>query len=89
MTKTSNGFEIASEDLKMRGPGEFIGTRQHGFPEFKAGDIIKDINLIETAKDIAAQIIQKDPKLVSKENYNIRLLLDKKYSSLYKTIQVG
>ena len=41
----------------MRGPGEFIGTRQHGFPEFKAGDIIKDINLIETAKDI---VVHKD-----------------------------
>ncbi len=89
MTKTTNGFEIASEDLKMRGPGEFIGTRQHGFPEFKAGDIIKDIKIIELAKNIAQQIIQKDPKLISSENYNIRLLLDKKYSALYKTVQVG
>ena len=55
MTKTANGFEIASEDLKMRGPGEFIGTRQHGFPEFKAGDIVKDIKIIELAKNIAQQ----------------------------------
>ena len=89
MTKTTNGFEIASEDLKMRGPGEFIGTRQHGFPEFKAGDIIKDIKIIELAKNIAQEIIQKDAKLVLPENNNIKLLLNKKYSSLYKTIQVG
>ena len=89
MTKTTNGFEIASEDLKMRGPGEFIGIRQHGFPEFKAGDIIKDIKIIELAKNIAHQIIKKDPNLTSKENYNIRLLLDKKYSALYKTVRVG
>ena len=89
MTKTTNGFEIASEDLKMRGPGEFIGTRQHGFPEFKAGDIIKDIKIIELAKNIAQEIIQKDAKLILPENSNIKLLLNKKYSSLYKTIQVG
>ena len=89
MTKTTNGFEIASEDLKMRGPGEFVGTRQHGFPEFKAGDIIKDIKIIELAKNIAQQIIEKDPTLTLNENYKIRQLLDKKYSALYKTVQVG
>ena len=89
MTKTTNGFEIASEDLKMRGPGEFVGIRQHGFPEFKAGDIIKDIKIIELAKNIAQQIIEKDPKLTLNENYKARFLLDKKYSVLYKTVQVG
>ena len=89
MTSTCNGFKIASEDLKMRGPGEFTGTIQHGFPEFKAGDIIKDVKLIEYAKQVAIDIISKDPELLLPENVNINFLINNKYSNLYKIINVG
>ena len=89
MTSTCNGFKIASEDLKMRGPGEFIGTIQHGFPEFKAGDIIKDVKLIEYAKQVAIDIISKDPELLLPENVNINFLINNKYSNLSKIINVG
>ena len=89
MTSTCNGFKIASEDLKMRGPGEFTGTIQHGFPEFKAGDIIKDVKLIEYAKQVAIDIISKDPELLLPENVNINFLINNKYSNLSKIINVG
>jgi ATP-dependent DNA helicase RecG len=89
MTSTCDGFKIASEDLKMRGPGEFTGTIQHGFPEFKAGDIIKDVKLIEYAKQVAADIISKDPQLLAPENTNINFLLNNKYNQLSKIINVG
>lgn len=90
MTSTNDGFKIASEDLKMRGPGEFTGTLQHGFPEFKAGDIIKDVKLIEYAKQVAADIIANDPELLLPENSDIKHLINStKYLQLSKIIQVG
>ncbi|MBQ3834318.1 MAG: ATP-dependent DNA helicase RecG, partial [Elusimicrobia bacterium] len=90
MTQTNDGFKIAEEDLKMRGPGEFTGTMQHGFPEFKAGNIIKDVEIIEQTKDIAQDIIEKDPTLSAPENIKIKQLINgSKYSELSKIIQVG
>jgi ATP-dependent DNA helicase RecG len=89
MTTTTDGFKIASEDLKMRGPGEFTGTLQHGFPEFKAGDIIKDVKLIEYAKQMAVDIITNDSELTAPENTNINTLINTKYLQLSKIIQVG
>jgi len=89
ITENTDGFKIASEDLKMRGPGEFTGTKQHGFPEFKAGDIIKDVNIIELAKKTAADIIAEDPSLSMEKNKTIKYLLTDKYQSLSKIIQVG
>ena len=89
MTTTTDGFKIASEDLKMRGPGEFTGTLQHGFPEFKAGDIIKDVKLIEYAKQMAVDIITNDSELKAPENTNINTLINTKYLQLSKIIQVG
>lgn len=90
MVSINDGFKIASEDLKMRGPGEFTGTVQHGFPEFKAGDIIKDVKLIEYAKQVALNIVTNDPELSLPENTNIKLLINgTKYLRLSKIIQVG
>jgi ATP-dependent DNA helicase RecG len=63
MTKTSSGFEIAEMDLKLRGPGEFFGTRQHGLPEFKLADITQEMELLAQAKQDAAEILDGDPKL--------------------------
>jgi len=89
MTKTTDGFKIASEDLEMRGPGEFLGTKQHGFPEFKAGDIVKDIKLIELAKNTANKIIDEDPKLSLEKNLAIKYFLNNKYLNIFKVVQVG
>ncbi len=60
MCETNDGFKIAEEDLKLRGPGEFFGTRQHGLPELKIADILQDGLLLEQAR-VAAEIIMASP----------------------------
>lgn len=57
--RSSDGFEIAREDLKLRGPGDILGTRQSGVPGFILGDVIQDANILEVARDDAAQILKK------------------------------
>ncbi|MDD5022155.1 MAG: ATP-dependent DNA helicase RecG, partial [Endomicrobiaceae bacterium] len=89
MTKTTDGFKIASADLEMRGPGNFIGTNQHGFPEFKAGDIIKDIKLIELAKETASNILLEDKELILEKHKKINQFLHNRDSVISKIIQVG
>lgn len=79
MTSTTDGFKLAEEDLRLRGPGEFCGTRQSGLPDFKIADIIRDYKIMETARRDARNLISKDPALAKPEN---KLLL-KKIKSKY------
>ncbi len=62
MLETNDGFKIAEEDLRLRGPGEFFGTRQHGLPEFKIGDIIKDYDIIKLAREDAFEFVKEGHK---------------------------
>lgn len=72
MLATSDGFAIAREDLRLRGPGEFLGTRQHGLPEFRLGCIVEDAALLEEARDEARRILEADPGLRSPEHAALR-----------------
>lgn len=63
LAETTDGFRIAEADLKIRGPGDIIGTRQSGVPEFKVADIIRDAPLIERAKQGAIALLKADPTL--------------------------
>ncbi len=63
MTKTNDGFELAKEDLKLRGAGDFFGDQQHGLPPFKLQEAMNDPRLIEQAKTAADEIIAEDPEL--------------------------
>ena len=89
VTSTNDGFKIAEEDLKMRGPGEFMGTGQHGFHKFKAGDLIKDVNIIEFTKDFAVKVAKSDPYLSKDENAVLKKLLYKRFSNKMKLVNVG
>ncbi len=80
MVKTNNGFEIAETDLKVRGPGDIFSTKQSGFPDLKYADIIHDAELISLTKNIAFDLINKDPSLELPENKVIRKNLIKHYS---------
>jgi ATP-dependent DNA helicase RecG len=62
MLETNDGFRIAEEDLRLRGPGEFFGTRQHGLPEFKIGDIINDYPILKLARDDAFELVNKSQR---------------------------
>jgi len=63
LTKTNNGFIISQEDLKIRGPGEFLGTKQSGLPDLLLADLINDTETLELARKKAIQIINSDPTL--------------------------
>jgi ATP-dependent DNA helicase RecG len=65
LTKTEDGFIIAEEDLRIRGGGEFFGTRQHGAPDFKIANPIEDRELLESARQDAFQLVEQDPQLQS------------------------
>jgi ATP-dependent DNA helicase RecG len=89
MTRTNNGFEIAEEDLQMRGPGELMGTIQHGFPEFKAGNLIKDEDIISFSKDFARKLIDSDPSLNEQKNAELKKLIFKNFATKLKLINIG
>ncbi len=63
MAETTDGFEIAEADLKLRGPGDFLGTKQSGLPEFRVADIVEDQWILEQAKTAAWEVMEKDPEL--------------------------
>ncbi len=63
MTQTASGFDIAEADLKLRGPGEFFGMRQHGLPEFKLADITGEVELLKLTRQDAEAMLQKDAQL--------------------------
>ncbi len=63
MVSTKDGFEIAEEDLEIRGPGELLGIKQHGFPGMKLGNILKDLKLLEQAREDAESLLKENPTL--------------------------
>jgi ATP-dependent DNA helicase RecG len=82
MVSTSDGFRIAEEDLKLRGPGDIQGTRQSGLMDFKIANLAKDGELVSLTRSVAQRILEKDPELAKKENLRLsrqlsRLLKDK------------
>jgi len=79
MESSNNGFVIAEEDLKLRGPGDFFGIRQHGLPEFKLANLLKDIDLLKLAIDAAKETLEDDPKLENIENESLKEALNIKF----------
>ena len=75
MRDTEDGFLIAEEDLKLRGAGELLGTRQSGFPEFKAADLAFHGDLLATARDDAILLLERDQGLKGKRGSALRVLL--------------
>ena len=63
MTQTTDGFKIAEEDLRLRGPGDFFGQRQHGLPGLRVADIGCDTGLLQEAKEAAEALLARDPEL--------------------------
>ncbi|MCB0458936.1 MAG: ATP-dependent DNA helicase RecG [Flavobacteriaceae bacterium] len=71
MTSTNDGFKIAEVDLKLRGPGDVMGTQQSGVLNMKIADIVKDAALLKKAREVAFKVLSDDPNLLSPENRNI------------------
>ncbi len=84
---TYDGFELSNYDLKLRGPGEFMGTRQHGLPEFKVADLISDEKLLQHAKIDAEELIDFDPEL--EKHPNLMKEIRRRYGERIKFVEVG
>jgi len=75
LTETNNGFKISEIDLKLRGPGDVLGTRQSGDLDFKLGDIVNDVDIFNNAFDEVKKLLSTDPDLINISNNNIKLYL--------------
>jgi ATP-dependent DNA helicase RecG len=89
MCETTDGFRIAEEDLRLRGPGEFFGTRQHGMPDLAIGNIVEDYDLLRLARNEALEWMQRDPDLSAPESRGVRRALAKRFRETLRLIEVG
>lgn len=89
MEKTNDGFIIADEDLKLRGPGEFFGLRQSGFFQFKIADIVQDGSLLRQARSSAFDLIVQDQNLTNDSNKRLREWFISDYDQYLDTIKLS
>ena len=80
MVETSDGFKIAEVDLKLRGPGNIIGTQQSGVLNLRIADVVKDTAILHKARNTAIEILQEDPNLSKPDNKAIH----KTYAEIFK-----
>jgi len=89
MVRTSDGFKIAEEDFNIRGPGEFLGTRQSGLPDFRVAHIGRDINILIEARKAAFTLIDQDPELNHPEHRLLKRLLVEKWKGRLELAGIG
>ena len=89
MESTSNGFKISDEDLKLRGPGEFFGTRQHGFIRSKLANFVEDGPIIRLARSRALQLVSGDPHLEQPGHKAIRTQFIKYYQHMLEFTNIS
>lgn len=79
MEATTDGFRIAEEDLAIRGPGDFLGTRQSGLPDFRIANILRDAGILEEARKEAFAVVERDPELALPEHAGLRAELIRRW----------
>ncbi|MBP0962564.1 MAG: ATP-dependent DNA helicase RecG, partial [Oscillospiraceae bacterium] len=86
MCETNDGFKISEEDLRLRGPGDFFGSRQHGLPEMHIADLCGDVKILDTAQRAAKELLASDPALSLPEHQKLKdrvtLLLEKSLGTM-------
>tara|TARA_B100000686_G_scaffold355249_1_gene471565 strand:- start:3540 stop:5642 length:2103 start_codon:yes stop_codon:yes gene_type:complete len=89
MESTSNGFTISDEDLKLRGPGEFFGTRQHGYVRTKIANFSDDGAIIRQTRKRAFEMVTDDPKLKSKKHQGIKKQFKENYKHMLEFVNIS
>ena len=89
MARTGDGFEIAEVDLKLRGPGDFLGTKQSGLPDFRFADVVEDQAYVHEAREWAIRITQEDPMLKKADNAGLKLVFTRYFQSKAKYFTMG
>ena len=82
MCQTSDGFRIADEDLKMRGPGDFFGSKQHGLPQLKIASLLTDSRLLMLSREAATKLLEDDPQMKKPEHERIRNQVNLMFSNM-------
>lgn len=80
LTETTDGFRIAEEDLKLRGPGDFFGARQHGLPQLKIADLAGDMRVLWQAQEAARLLLEQDPKLEHTCHQSLRAKVERLFA---------
>ncbi|HCC00167.1 MAG TPA: ATP-dependent DNA helicase RecG, partial [Ruminococcaceae bacterium] len=81
LCKTTDGFAVAERDLALRGPGDFFGKRQHGLPALAIADLMKDMRVLQSAREAANALLKDDPYLKKTENQLLRKAVNSLYAS--------
>ncbi|MBI3597789.1 MAG: ATP-dependent DNA helicase RecG [Nitrospirae bacterium] len=89
MVRSHDGFVIAEEDLAIRGPGEFFGTRQSGLPELRVANILRDAKLLEEAREEAWKVLSNDPQLNRPEHAALKAALARKWKGKLELFTVS
>lgn len=89
MEETNDGFRISEEDLAIRGPGEFMGTRQSGLPDFRVADIIRDAHILSDAKTDAFALVERDPGLENPEHLLLKRELLRRWAGRLELVKTG
>jgi ATP-dependent DNA helicase RecG len=89
MSRTNDGFQIAEEDLSLRGPGEFFGIRQSGFPDFRVAQLVRDTPILIEARKEAFRLIQEDPELVRPSHSVLRDMLRRRWKGRLELASIG
>ena len=89
MEQTNDGFKIAEEDLKIRGPGEFFGVRQSGLPDFRVANIIKDARILNEAREEAFELARSDPLLEEPTHFFLKEILKQRWKGRLELAGVG
>lgn len=82
MCRTDDGFRIAEKDLELRGPGEFLGTRQHGLPQMRIGDLMTDMQLLKEAQGASATLLKHDPTLSNPAFQPLKQKVDETFAKM-------
>ncbi len=89
MEETNDGFRISEEDLSIRGPGEFMGTRQSGLPDFRVANIMRDGKILNQARNVAFELLEGDPRLVKAEHALLKKVLLRRWGGRLELAKTG
>jgi ATP-dependent DNA helicase RecG len=88
LNRSNDGFYIASEDLKLRGPGDIFGVRQSGDLEFRIGDVFTDANLLKQVSEEVNEILDDDPELEKEEHLELKRQVDSYLGDRYEKLNL-